>query len=160
MVDYNQLPDNSRVWVYQSNKAFSDADVVALRQKIQEFVDQWLSHNVQVQGWGDVKYNRFVVLAVDESHEAPSGCSIDSSMALIKAIESEWGVNMLDRFNFAYKVDADTVDSADKADFAKLYSSNKINLDTIVFNNLVATKADLESKWEVALGNSWHANMV
>jgi len=160
MVDYNQLPDNSRVWVYQSNKAFSDAEAAALRQKVEGFISQWVSHNVQLQAWGDVKYNRFVVLVVDESYEQPGGCAIDSSVALIKDIESEWGVSMLDRFNFAYKVDADTVHSADKEDFAKLYSSNEINDETIVFNNLVSTKTDLENKWEVALGSSWHANMV
>lgn len=160
MVDYNQLPDNSRVWVYQSNKAFSDEQTSALRQKLHVFINQWQSHGKPVRAWGDIKYNRFVVLVVDESYEAPSGCSIDSSVAIIKDIEAEMDVDMFNRMNFAYKTDANTVLSADRDDFSSLYTNNSINDGTTVFNNLVATKADLENKWEVKLADSWHANMV
>jgi len=49
---------------------------------------------------------------VDEDQEAPSGCSIDSSVAIIKDIEQKMKVNMFDRLNFAYKIDTNTVKSA------------------------------------------------
>lgn len=160
MVDYQELPTTSRVWIYQSNRAFSDAQTQEIEKKLHQFVAQWQSHGATVKAWAGIRYNRFVIFVVDETHEAPSGCSIDSSVAIIKEIEQAMEVNMFDRLNFAYKVDDSTVESADREDFSVLYQSNKINDSTIVFNNLVTTKADLESKWEVALGTSWHANMV
>lgn len=160
MVSYAQLPDQSRVWIYQSNQAFSEEQTQMIRQKLQNFVAQWQSHGAPVQGWADVKYNRFVVLAVDERYESPSGCSIDSSVSVIKEIEAATGVDMFDRLNFAYKTDTQTVQSADRDAFSELYTSKAINDTTIVFNNLVTTKIDLENKWEVPLGKSWHANMV
>ncbi|WP_052599755.1 hypothetical protein [Aureispira sp. CCB-QB1] len=160
MVDYQELPTTSRVWIYQSNRAFSDAQTQEIEKKLHQFVAQWQSHGAAVKAWAGIRYNRFVIFVVDEAHEAPSGCSIDSSVAIIKEIEQAMEVNMFDRLNFAYKVDDSTVESADREDFSVLYQSNKINDSTIVFNNLVTTKADLESKWEVALGTSWHANMV
>jgi hypothetical protein len=160
MFDYNQLPTTSRVWVYQSNQAFSDAQTQEIQQNLKQFVTQWQSHGAPVKAWAGIRYNRFVIFVVDEDHEAPSGCSIDSSVAIIKEIEQKMAVNMFDRLNFAYKTDANRVESADREDFADLYNANKINDTTTVFNNLVNTKADLESKWEIPLGNSWHANMV
>lgn len=160
MIDYNELPANARVWVYQSDQAFSEAQTTAINTQVTAFVNQWQSHGKAVRAWGGVKYNRFVIFVVDEGYEAPSGCSIDSSVSVIKAIEQEFGVDMFNRMNFAYKVDDTTVKSADRIDFASLYEQKSINDTTIVFNNLVNTKADLEQKWEVELGASWHANMV
>lgn len=160
MFDYNQLPASSRVWIYQSNQAFSEGQTQEIQQNLEQFVAQWQSHGAPVKAWAGIRYNRFVIFVVDEDHEAPSGCSIDSSVAIIKEIEQKMNVNMFDRLNFAYKTDANTVESADREDFAALYNANKINDTTTVFNNLVTTKADLESKWEISLGTSWHANMV
>ncbi|BDS12095.1 hypothetical protein [Aureispira anguillae] len=160
MIDYNQFPNESRVWIYQSNTAFSEEQANLLRKKLQHFVAQWQSHGAPVKAWADIKYNRFIVLMVDENQEAPSGCSIDSSVAMIKEIEVEMNVDLFDRLNFAYKTDSSTVESADRIDFSNLYASSIINDQTIVFNNLVNTKIDLENKWEVPLADSWHANMV
>lgn len=160
MIDYNLLPNNSRVWVYQSNQTFTDEQTATLNQKIENFIQGWQSHSHPLHAWGGVKYNRFIILVVDESFEAPSGCSIDSSVAMIKNIEQEFGVNLFDRLNFAYKTNKNEVLSADKEDFAALYANGDIDNNTTVFNNLVQTKADLESKWEIPLGDSWHRNMV
>ena len=159
MIDYNQLPDDARVWVYQSNKTFSKAEAMAIKQIITDFVNQWQSHGKQVRAWGELKYNRFVILAADEKHEAPSGCSIDSSVAMIKEIEQNTGADMFNRMHFSYKKGEDVL-SADRLDFANLYQQGEINDQTIVFDNLIKTKADLDTKWEVALADSWHARMV
>lgn len=160
MIDYNQLPANARVWIYQSNQAFSETQTQEIQQNLEQFVAQWQSHGAPVKAWAGIRYNRFVIFVVDENHEAPSGCSIDSSVAVIKDIEQKMKVNMFDRLNFAYKIDSNIVESADREDFSVLYNSNKINDTTTVFNNLVTTKADLDTKWEIPLGASWHANMV
>jgi hypothetical protein len=159
MIDYNQLPPSSRVWIYQSNRAFSTAESDQIQAQLRQFIQQWQSHGKPVKAWGLLQYNRFVVLVVDESYEAPSGCSIDSSVALIKELEQTYQVDFFDRMNFAYKKD-NAVLSANRTDFANLYQNGTINNQTIVFNNLVNTKEDLEEQWEVRLGDSWHARMV
>src|SRR5690606_15223232 len=148
--DYQQLPPQTRVWVYQSNRPFSEATAAALRGQIQQFVTQWTSHNHALQAWGDLLHHRFIVLMVDESQAGASGCSIDKSVAFIKAIEQAAGVDMFDRFNFAYK-SAGEVLSASREEFEQLFKNGKINTDTVVFNNLVQTKAEFEANWEVKL---------
>ena len=78
---------------------------------------------------------------------------------MIKEIEQLTGADLFNRMHFAYKKETE-VYSADRPDFAQLYQSGEINDQTIVFNNLVKNKAELESKWEVKLVNSWHIRMV
>ena len=160
MLNFNQLPDNARVWVYQSNRAFSDVQVKIIEQQLSDFCAQWLSHNKQLKAVAEVRYKRFIILTVDEGYEAPSGCSIDSSVALIKKIEAEMQVDMFDRMNFAWKNKEGKVLSAPRNEFSELYANGEIGDDTLVFNNLVNTKTDLINNWEVVLSSSWHARMV
>ncbi len=159
MYTFEQLPDTARVWIYQSNRNFSEAESADIRQKIQQFLAQWQSHGKTLKAAGDLYYNRFVVLIADEGYEAPSGCSIDSSVALIKDIEQNYQVDMFDRMHFTY-IDGEKVAGADRLTFAQLYKEGIINGDTTVFNNLVATKAEFNSKWKIKLSESWHARMV
>ena len=41
-----------------------------------------------------------------------------------------------------------------------LIDSGKINLDTIIFNNLVTTKGEFKSSWKTPLGKSWLVNVI
>lgn len=160
MLNYVDVPEQARVWIYQSNKAFSSEQIQHLEQLLQKFVGQWQSHGKTVKAWAEVRYQHFIILAVDENYEAPSGCSIDSSVALMRQIEAEFGVTLFDRMCFAYKDQAGQVQTADRADFAALYAQKAIDDQTIVFNNLVNTKKALEEEWELPLSKSWHARMV
>lgn len=156
---YPNLPPTTRVWIYQSNRPFEADEVATINTQIQQFVEQWTSHQQALQAWGDVQHNRFIILAVDESQADASGCSIDKSVAFIRKIEQAFGVDLFDRWNFAYQ-QGDSVQAADRDTFAQLYQTGEINDTTLVFNNLVNTKADLETKWRVQLGDSWHKNFV
>jgi len=159
MIDYNSLPSSTRVWVYQSNIPFDNTAAAALSKQIQDFVVQWTSHNNALRAWGDFLHNRFIVLFVDESQAGASGCSIDKSVAFVKAVEQASGADFFDRFNFAYK-EGDRVFAASRDEFEALYKNGKINDNTIVFNNLVQTKAEFEGKWQLPLESSWHKNFV
>jgi hypothetical protein len=43
--------------------------------------------------------------------------------------------------------------------FKALISSSQVNYDTVVFNNLVASKEEFDQKWRTNVGQSWHANL-
>jgi len=156
---FETFPATSRVWIYQSKTVFSEADIPKIRQQIQAFTAQWASHNNALRATGNIYHNRFVVLMTDESQMGASGCSIDSSVHFIKAVEQEYKVDLFDRMVFTYEKDG-AVQAADREQFTKLYASGEINDDTIVFDNLVNTKADFEARWKVRLGDSWHSRMV
>lgn len=148
----------SKVWIYQSNRRFTDQETAEIQDILNDFVTQWTAHGHQLKAKAEVFHQYFIVLTVDQDVANATGCSIDSSVRVIKEIESKFGLDLFDRFNMAYKVD-DDVHVATKEDFETLISIKKIGLETIVFNNLVQTLEDFEQKWEVPLQDSWHKNI-
>lgn len=152
------ISENSRVWIYQSNRPFTASEEDAVKKALNEFTGQWQAHGQQLAAASDIRYNRFIILSVDESQAGTTGCSIDKSVGLIKEIEKHFNVNLFDRFNIAYK-EGDNVLATDRDGFEKLIAEGKVNEDTVVFNNLVQTVAELHSKWEVPFKDSWHATV-
>jgi hypothetical protein len=154
----NNLPDSSRVWIYQSSRRFPANEADVINHKIKEFVTQWTSHKAGVIGDGLLLYNQFIVLMADESQVGVSGCSIDSSTHFIKAIGNEYKANFFDRWNLAYIKDGE-VKCCHRDDFENLITIGEINDETIVFNNLLHTKGDFETKWQVPYRESWLKNL-
>jgi len=106
----------------------------------------------------EVRYNRFLILIVDEGQAGASGCSIDKSVHFMQHLEQEFNINLFDRFNLAYR-EGDSILSAPRHEFEELIKQRGINQQTIVFNNLVQNLAELESKWEVPFKDSWHQQL-
>ncbi len=153
-----QLSDNSRVWIYQSDRQLSEQETQQIQQHLNAFAAQWTAHNNQLKATGEVRYNRFLILTVDESQAGASGCSIDKSVHFMKQIEQAFAINLFDRFNLAYK-EGNAVLSLPRNAFEEKLASGEINSDTIVFNNLVPTLQDLRTKWEVPFKDSWHMQL-
>lgn len=155
---FTQLPTASRVWIYQSNRPFTADEVALVQRDIAAFVSGWTAHKLKVSAGGELLYNRFVVLAADEREVGVSGCSIDSSVHFIKELAARFGVDFFDRFNVAYRL-GDEVRSANRNGFEALLANGQITPDTIVYNNLIETLADLRTKWQVPFKDSWHSRV-
>ncbi|MBE9583947.1 ABC transporter ATPase [Mucilaginibacter sp. JRF] len=153
-----QFSENSRVWIYQSNRQLSDAETVDIQKSLTEFTNIWTAHNNQLKAGAEVRYNRFLILIVDEEQAGASGCSIDKSVRFMQQLEQEYNINLFDRFNMAYR-DGDAILSADRAGFEQLIKQGTVNTETIVFNNLAKNVTELNTKWEVPFKASWHAGV-
>jgi hypothetical protein len=153
-----QFSENSRVWIYQADRKLSDKEAQQLQQQLNSFTQTWTAHNNELKAGAEIRYNRFILLVVDESQAGASGCSIDKSVNFMKQVEQQYNINLFDRFNLAYR-DGEEVLSAPRAQFEELIKQGAINQDTIVFNNLVQTLAELNTKWEVPFKNSWHPQL-
>ena len=159
METLDQLSDDTRVWIYQSNQPFKKEEEAQVRTYIQQFAQQWVSHNRQLKAFGDLLHRQFVILMVDESQAGASGCSIDSSVRFMKGLQAEFGVDLFDRMSFTY-LEGEEVKTADRATFAALYQAGKISDETPVFDTLVNNKGKFEREWIKPLGQSWHKRMV
>jgi len=155
LVDFNTLPEDARIWIYQSSRIFTEQEIKILEREVADFIDVWTRHGDAIKGGFSILYKQFLVLAIDESHATASGCSIDSSVNFIKKTEERFSVDMLNKLNLSYKV-GEEIFILNLADFQKAVETNKITSQTIVFNNMVQTKADLLDKWEVPANKSWH----
>ncbi|MBO9673662.1 MAG: ABC transporter ATPase [Sphingobacteriaceae bacterium] len=148
----------SRVWIYQSNRKFTSKEENEILNKLTAFTNQWKAHGNELLAKAEIRYGFFIILTVDESQAGVTGCSIDSSVRLIKEIEQEYHVDLFNRFNMAYKVNGEVVVNS-KEDFETLVNIKQVTPETIVFNNMVQNLAELETKWEVPFQNSWHSTV-
>lgn len=153
-----QFSENTRVWIYQSDRKLTDSETAQLQQQLNAFTQGWTAHNNQLKAGAEIRYNRFIVLLVDESQAGASGCSIDKSVHFMKQVEQHYNINLFDRFNLAYK-DGNEVVSVPRHQFEELIKEGQINHDSIVFNNLVQNVAELNTKWEVPFKDSWHVQL-
>lgn len=147
---------DSRVWIYQSPRLFFMSEALAIEEMLETFVRNWKSHGTPVKGYANLFYGQFIVLMADENATGVSGCSTDSSVRLIKAIEQRFGVNMFDRLMLAFRI-RDKVQMVPLSQLPYAVENGFIDGDTLYFNNTVQTKAELEDKWIIPMKDSWLA---
>jgi hypothetical protein len=104
IVHFDALPNDARVWVYQSNREFTDVEVTQITSKIEVFMSTWKRHGDDLRTSYVVKYNQFIVLGVDEKLNNVSGCSIDSSVHFMQQLEKDFNVDLMNKMNTAFKV--------------------------------------------------------
>ena len=158
-MDYKDLADQSRVWIYQSNRKLNDDEVIEIKKYGKQFIDSWAAHGSDLQAAFEIFYNRFIVLFADETQVKASGCSIDSSVRFIKDIQNAYQLDLFDRMNIAF-MDGNKIDSLRMTDFQNALASNRLTENTIVFNNLIETKKGFMDSWQVPLKDSWHKQLL
>ena len=105
---FPQLASDSRVWVYQSNRAFSENEKVQLTEAFKVFVDSWAAHGSKLVADATIIGDYFVVLAVDEKIAMASGCSIDSSVKFIKTIGQQFTIDFFNRLKLVVQKENET----------------------------------------------------
>lgn len=151
--------DSSRVWIYQSSRPFVEKEEKEINEQLYQFYTQWHTHGTPVKGWAGLLFRQFVVIMADESDASVSGCSTDSSVRVIKSLERQYSVNFFDRMTITFLIEG----KAQMLPFNQVqYAIDKgyINKDTLLFNNVIGTKAELLEHWLVPLHKSWLAGRV
>ena len=154
-VPFEELAEDARIWIYPSDTPFKEEDMESVEQRLKDFINQWTVHNKALKASFLLPYRRFVVLAVDTAFNQVSGCSIDSSVRFIQELENEFSKVLLDKMNVTFK-QGEYLVYKDLKDFKALVKSKSVSPETIVFNNLITTKSEMDSHWEVPAKESWH----
>ncbi|MDN3493149.1 ABC transporter ATPase [Winogradskyella bathintestinalis] len=155
LVDFNTLPEESRVWIYQANRSFSDDEIAQLKTQLDTFIEAWTAHGKDLQAGYKIVYRRFIVIALDQKLNVATGCSIDSSVNFIQQIEKQYNVDLMDKMNVSYK-QGEFIAYKSLVDFKKMAKQKAVSKNTIVFNNLVTNIAEFNENWEVPASESWH----
>lgn len=155
-IPFENLPDESRIWVYQSNRKFSEDEISEIETALKEFLKDWSAHGTSLEASYQIKYNRFIVIAVNQEIQSATGCSIDSSVAFIQELEKKYNVDLLDKMNVTFKL-GEHIAHKPLIDFKKMVKDKAVTEKTIVFNNLINTIEEFKDSWEVPAAESWHS---
>ncbi|MFS4457190.1 ABC transporter ATPase [Maribacter sp. 2304DJ31-5] len=159
LTDFKNLPDTSRVWIYQSNRTFTEDELNEITRELDDFMDNWTAHGNDLKAGYEIKYKRFFIIALDQGPQSATGCSIDASVHFIQYLEKKYNVVLLDKMNVSFK-QGEYVAYKPLIDFKKMAKQKSVSKNTVVFNNLVATKGEYQEHWEVPASESWHARFL
>jgi len=155
-VPFDALPEESKIWIYQSNRKLSEVEVAEIDAAVKAFVEQWAAHGTGLEASYLIKYDRFIILAVNQESQSATGCSIDASVHFIQQLEQKYGIDLLDKMNVTFK-QGEFITHKPLIEFKKLAKDKSVSANTIVFNNLVNTVGEWQDYWEVPAGESWHS---
>ncbi|WP_223548289.1 ABC transporter ATPase [Aestuariivivens sp. NBU2969] len=159
LVDFNTLPEESRVWIYQANRSFTEQEIEEIKLKLNTFINNWTAHGSDLQSGYLIKYKRFIVIGLNQNLNKATGCSIDASVHFIQQLEKEYNVDLMDKMNVSYK-QGEFIAYKPLADFKKMAKDKAVSKNTIVFNNLVTNIAEFRDNWEVTASESWHSRFL
>lgn len=159
LADFNTLPDSTRIWIYQANRSFTTDELDEIKAELSSFLNDWTAHGSDLKAGFEIRYKRFIILGLDQSQTAASGCSIDASVYFIQQLEKKYNVELLDKMNVSYK-QGDYIAYKPLIDFKKMAKQRAVSKNTIVFNNLVTNKGEYKEHWEVPASESWHSRFM
>ncbi len=151
--------NNSRVWVYQSNRPFSITEILELEKILENFSKEWHSHGSAVKSYANLLFGQFIVLMADETHVKVGGCSTDASLRFIKSVEEEFNIQLLDRQLLAFII-KEKIHLIPLVDVNDSMEDGFIQPDTVYFNNTILTKKELLSQWIIPVKDSWLAKRI
>ncbi|MDA1185307.1 MAG: ABC transporter ATPase [Acidobacteria bacterium] len=156
-VEFDQLPDAARVWIFPAERVLNDAEQTQLLAVVDQFIDQWGAHAVPLTAGREMRYDRFLFVGVDQRQAGPSGCSIDALFRHTQALEQQLGVELADHAPVLFRRGS-TIERLARDQFAHLAAAGAVDVETTVFDSTVTSVGDIRAgRWETRLGNAWHA---
>lgn len=154
VVNFSEITDLAKVFIYPSSRKFYDTETDKLVENIQTFLNDWSSTNKQNIAYKFL-YNRFLIFFVDDQETSLQSSAIDAIVTFVFQIETNYSVSLLDKMNVCFK-QGKYVQYKELKDFKGLLKNRALTEKSIVFDNLVTTKADFENNWETTVADSWY----
>lgn len=154
-VELDSLSDDAVIWVFGIAPALDAHAAAAVLRNVDALLDQWTAHNVPVTAGRELRDGRFLVVAAEAGGET-SGCSVDKLFGLVRGLERQLGVSMLDANLVFFRDGNGTVASATRSEFR-----DRCNARTVVFDTTARRLAELRSgSWERPARDSWHRQLL
>jgi hypothetical protein len=153
LVDFNTTNDKSRIWIYAAEYKLTNEQEDHILKSISDHLQNWESHKVPLTAGVTILENHFIVIALDESKNGASGCSIDTLQNKVQEIEKELSVSLLNRLNVFCRID----NEIQCVPSFKLESIAKSN--TLFYDLTIQKKSDL-NYYLKPISEGWCTNLL
>jgi hypothetical protein len=155
VVPFETLPDASKVWVFGSDRALTEAGTTALLKGVEEHLTSWKAHGAPLTVGSQLRDNRFLVIAVDQTTAGATGCSIDGLFRVLQDLEAKVGASLVGGGKVFYRDSNAAVQSATRDQVPALVQSGAITKDTVVFDTSLTDLGAFRSAFEKRAKESW-----
>jgi len=159
IVDFNKIPNWCKLWVFPASRKFYTQEISGLNDRIEKFLSNWDNNEQIIDRAYTLKYDRFILISVDDSKISLSLKAHDELALFIQELETAYNLVLLDKINVCYK-QGEFVQYKDLIEFKKMIKSRGVSKKTIVFDNMITTKGALENVWELNIMDSWLGRFV
>lgn len=149
------MPGHARIWTYTSNRKLEKKELDILSSRLSVFCEQWNTHGALMPTSFEIRFDQVIILAVDESQLGASGCSIDSSVRLLRDIETEFGIDLLNQGKVSFLHGENNLEVNNLLGIKSKVKEGILQAETIVLNPVVQSKSDLEKNWKIKAKESW-----
>ena len=153
-VAFNQLPPEARVWIYQASRPLTEAELAAVQPALASFAAEWTSHGRTLHASAEFRHQQFLVIGLDEGMAGASGCSIDASVRFVGQLEQQLGLELLEKSRMAF-LEAGVVRLLQRGELKAAVANDTLTPDTLYFDNTLATKQELDTRWPRPAGQTW-----
>ena len=156
-IAFDELPEDARVWIFAAARPLHTTEQARLLAAVDGFMDGWGAHDAPLTAGRELRYDRFLFVAVDQRRVGPSGCSIDALVREMKRLGQELGVELVDHAPVVFR-EGDEIRRVARDEFATLAAAGAVGLETTVFDNSLTRLGDVRAgRWETPAADSWHA---
>ncbi len=153
LVDFNTIADQSRIWIYAAEYKLTNDQENYILDHISIHLQNWEAHKVPLTAGVTILESHFIIIALDESKNGASGCSIDILQNKIQEIEKELSVSLFNRMNIFCKID-DTI---------KCIPTTKLienaNQETLFYDLTIQKKSEL-ANWLKSIKEGWCSSFL
>jgi hypothetical protein len=157
ITDFASLPSDARLWVFAADRPLAVDERHRLLAAVDAFLEQWKAHGHPLTVARDWRYDRFLLVGVDEASAGATGCSIDAMVRTLTDLERALHVQLLDHGPVLFRR-GDAIERLPRPAFAALAKQGEVSSETVVFDNTLTRVGELrEGRWETPARQSWHA---
>ena len=153
-IPFETLPDTSRIWIYQANRPLQAEELTEIQTFLTTQIDAWGAHGAPLKASFSVIKNQIILIAADESFQAASGCSIDTSSRWMKELGARFSVDFFDR-SILCENEGDKLFSVSPFQIKKHVAAGEITEQTRVYTQNIGLKIELANWPQKAGESSW-----
>lgn len=151
---FDSLDNSARIWIYQANRKFTSTEQSTISEVLSAFTHTWVAHGSPLKTSFTVLHDQFIILAADENFHSASGCSIDSSVRVIRQLDEQFSLGLFERTNVAFWK-KETIEIIPLNELGKALKEVRWDENTPVFNNSITSKGELKTEWIVPAAQTW-----
>ena len=153
LVDFNTTSDQSRIWIYAAEHKLTNDQENHILKSISDYLQNWEAHKVPLTAGVTILENHFIIIALDETKNGASGCSIDTLQNKIQEIEKELSVSLMNRLNIFCRI-GDEIECTPTLKLAE-----NTNKETLFYDLTIQKKSEL-SNWLKPIEQGWCSNLL
>ena len=93
---------NPRIMIYPSSRVLKSEEIQVISERINIFLSDWTTHGELLSASFRIERNQFLIIFIDEENAKAGGCSVDSLTSMIRDIDTEFGLDFLNRMKVSY----------------------------------------------------------